>query len=510
MTHISLCSGIGGIDKAAEAAGFQTTAVCEIDPNCRAVLAERYPNALHLEDLNAITVESLRAAGVEAPTLLSAGIPCQPFSMAGKRHGADDPHGRHLWPVVAELIRGLAPRWVLVENVRGILSIDGGAVISRIHGDLADMGYRSGHLCFGVDVATGFAAPHRRDRVFILAYLADGDGERPELQRGIQPQLGIRDHTDRHGAVLEDARHGRGRDVGAPEGGSLGERVGACDRGSALRPGRDVGDSESEQDDERRPRGVGEESGQRRRGDRSDRDASRDVADTGRMFAQGHGAGSSEGDEAEGDRVLGPDRELAHTDGGDERLRREQEVGSARTFGRFPPGPGLGGHGVVDRIVELYRRDPDAAWRMYQAELANTLGWREILTRRPDLAPALSKEDEAELEVRSLDDGISRGLSRLTRRHRLKMLGNAVAPPQVEYLLREVAAWELGARQDVAIPIAGQTSTWPTPDAMLYDRARTREEKEDRKARCGWKSAGQSSLSESAIEVTEVMDGRNR
>ena len=90
------------------------------------------------------------------------------------------------------------------------------------------------------------------------------------------------------------------------------------------------------------------------------------------------------------------------------------------------------------------------------------------------------------------------------------MLGNAVAPPQVEYLLREVAAWELGARQDVAIPIAGQTSTWPTPDAMLYDRARTREEKEDRKARCGWKSAGQSSLSESAIEVTEVMDGRNR
>jgi DNA (cytosine-5)-methyltransferase 1 len=169
-----LFSGIGGLDLAAEWAGFETVATCEIDKYCRKVLKKNFPKATHFKDVRTITEHALRRAGIGQPDLVSAGFPCQPFSVAGSRKGTGDE--RHLWPEVARVLRETRPRWFLGENVRGLLSIDDGRVFGSILGDLASLGYRVGWGCYGADEAAG--APHQRARVFIVGHLADPSSER--------------------------------------------------------------------------------------------------------------------------------------------------------------------------------------------------------------------------------------------------------------------------------------------------------------------------------------------
>lgn len=116
MTHASLFSGIGGFDLAAEWAGWTNVFNCEIDPFCRKVLAYHFPNAFQYEDIKTTDFRPLRGC----VDVLTGGFPCQPFSLAGKRKGTDD--NRYLWPEMLRAIRELAPRWVVGENVFGIVN----------------------------------------------------------------------------------------------------------------------------------------------------------------------------------------------------------------------------------------------------------------------------------------------------------------------------------------------------------------------------------------------------
>nr|MDE5945561.1 DNA cytosine methyltransferase [Rikenella sp.] len=116
MTHASLFSGIGGFDLAAEWAGWTNLFNCEIDPFCRRVLKYHFPNAEQYTDIRGTNFAVWRGR----IDVLTGGFPCQPFSVAGKRLGTDD--HRHLWPEMLRAIREIRPRWVVGENVRGILS----------------------------------------------------------------------------------------------------------------------------------------------------------------------------------------------------------------------------------------------------------------------------------------------------------------------------------------------------------------------------------------------------
>jgi len=165
LTHLSLFSGIGGIDLAAEAAGFRTVAFVEIDPYCQRVLARHWPGVPMFSDVREVTADRLRAAGIKAVDLLSGGFPCQPFSVAGQRAGEADE--RYLWPEMARVIREIRPRWVLAENVPGLRSIDSGRVFGAILRDLARMGYRVGWCSYG---AGEVGAAHIRERVFVVAH----------------------------------------------------------------------------------------------------------------------------------------------------------------------------------------------------------------------------------------------------------------------------------------------------------------------------------------------------
>lgn len=174
MTHVSLFSGIGGIDLAAEWAGFRTIAQVESDLWRKQVLAARFTGVKRFTDIRTFP-GSTRFGAI---TLVSGGFPCQPFSCAGKRRGQDD--HRNLWPEMARVIRALKPAWVVAENTAGAIQL----VLDRALADLEEAGYSWTAL---VLPALAVAAWHERQRLFIVAHL---DGERrPPKGDGRQSRL---------------------------------------------------------------------------------------------------------------------------------------------------------------------------------------------------------------------------------------------------------------------------------------------------------------------------------
>ena len=156
LTVGSLFSGIGGLDLGLERAGMRVAWQSEIDPYACKVLAKHWP-----EVPNHGNIKEIDWRRVEPVDVICGGYPCQPFSTTGKRRGEEDP--RHLWPWVGEAISELRPRYAILENVRGHLSLGGTTVI----GELACIGYDAE---WRVVSAASVGANHRRDRVIIVAY----------------------------------------------------------------------------------------------------------------------------------------------------------------------------------------------------------------------------------------------------------------------------------------------------------------------------------------------------
>jgi len=167
MKVLDLFSGIGGFSIGLEEAGFETAAFCEIEDYPRAVLRKHWPDTPIYRDVRQLTGEQLRADGI-VPDLLCGGYPCQPFSVAGRQRGEEDP--RHLWPEVHRLIRELRPRWVVCENVSGHIKLGLDEVLSTLEAE--------GYTCWPFVIpACSVDAPHKRDRVWIVAH-ADSSSDR--------------------------------------------------------------------------------------------------------------------------------------------------------------------------------------------------------------------------------------------------------------------------------------------------------------------------------------------
>ena len=170
MKMLDLFSGIGGMSLAAKWAGIETIAFCEIDPFCQKVLKKHWPDVPIYEDVRKLNRRALEEKGVIGRNgtidIISGGYPCQPFSVAGKRRGSED--DRHLWPEMFRLVRELRPSWIVGENVAGHVSLGLDEVLS----DLENIGYTARAF---VIPACAVGAPHRRDRVFIVAYVSDSN-----------------------------------------------------------------------------------------------------------------------------------------------------------------------------------------------------------------------------------------------------------------------------------------------------------------------------------------------
>jgi DNA (cytosine-5)-methyltransferase 1 len=164
MIHGSLFSGIGGFDLAAEWMGWSNLFNCEWEDFPRQVLKHHFPNAIQHGDIKELDATAY-AGRVD---ILTGGFPCQPYSLAGKRKGKEDE--RHLWPEMLRVIRECTPRYVVGENVRGLIGWNGGLVFEEVCADLEAEGYSVQPFLLP---ACGVGAPHRRDRIWFVAHAND-------------------------------------------------------------------------------------------------------------------------------------------------------------------------------------------------------------------------------------------------------------------------------------------------------------------------------------------------
>ena len=159
MRHVDLCSGIGGFSLGFEWAGLSKPILfCDVEPWCRRVLSKHWPDVPVASDVKELANDPDR--NVPDCDILTAGYPCQPFSLAGERRGTED--DRHIWPYILSIIQAKRPSWCVFENVYGHVSMGLDEVLS----DLERKAYAVRPF---IVPACAADAPHRRDRVWIIA-----------------------------------------------------------------------------------------------------------------------------------------------------------------------------------------------------------------------------------------------------------------------------------------------------------------------------------------------------
>jgi len=178
MRHGSLFSGIGGFDLAAEWMGWENVFHCEWNPFGQKILHHYWPDAEQFNDITKTDFKKYHGT----VDIISGGFPCQPYSSAGKRKGKEDE--RHLWPEMLRAIREIQPRWVVGENVLGLVNWSGGLVFHEVQADLEAEGYEVQPFLLP---AAAVGAPHRRDRIWFIAH-ATGRNERPGKYRGLRSE----------------------------------------------------------------------------------------------------------------------------------------------------------------------------------------------------------------------------------------------------------------------------------------------------------------------------------
>lgn len=208
LTHLSLFSGIGGLDLAAEWAGFQSVGQCEWADYPTKVLEQHWPDVPRWRDIRTLTGEDFYArTGLRTVDIISGGFPCQPFSSAGKRRGRED--DRYLWPEMLRVVQEIRPTWVIGENVAGIINM----ALDQVLSDLEGIAYSCQAF---IIPACAVDAPHRRDQCAILAHANGADGERPIIlkdQAGRPKPPDIRlDVSDPH-KIRRDVRGFEGKGI---------------------------------------------------------------------------------------------------------------------------------------------------------------------------------------------------------------------------------------------------------------------------------------------------------
>jgi len=174
LQHLDLFSGIGGFSLGLEATGgFETKAFCDIEKYPRQVLQKHWPHVKQYEDIKELNYERLKADGIDSIDIITGGYPCQPFSVAGRKKGEEDP--RHLWPEYFRLVKELRPTWVIGENVSGHIKLGLDTVISDLESE--DYAVRP----FSIS-ASSIGANHQRERVWILAHSRRSQWPRAELR----------------------------------------------------------------------------------------------------------------------------------------------------------------------------------------------------------------------------------------------------------------------------------------------------------------------------------------
>ena len=200
LSHLDLFSGIGGFSLGLESAGVaKTVAFCDFDDYCQQVLKKNFPTVPIYNDVKELNYERLKADGINTIDIITGGYPCQPFSVAGRKKGEQDP--RHVWPEMFRLIQELRPTWVIGENVGGHIKLGLDTVLENLESE----GYSA--RTFSIS-ASSIGANHKRERVWIMAHSerlgrTEGTQESKEFE-GKEPS----DQSDNRSERLTESRAG--------------------------------------------------------------------------------------------------------------------------------------------------------------------------------------------------------------------------------------------------------------------------------------------------------------
>lgn len=428
----SLFTGYGGLDMAV---GGDLAWYAEIEPAACKVLSAHYSNVPNFGDITTINW-----AEVEPVDILTGGYPCQPFSHAGQRKGKNDE--RHLWPYVLDAIRGIRPRYAILENVSGHLSLGFDIVLT----DLAQIGWAAEWATFR---ASDVGAPHRRERLFIVAYSARGT-------RGARSRWGLSKPQGTTGLAARNSqpvtntsgeRHGGGQRSRGLEGmGSETEssrwetsptrqesRTGststvadtehdglvATERRGSIRASATSGDFEQSQDGQRKPT----------------RGSDSWVVITSNSEHHGLDGGAFTGGIGESqDQGWVQQSQGRYTDTANTDYRHESSIRSVQGF--------RSGYVARPDMSKL----PDIDWGKYNGAVRR---WEAVLGR-PAPEPTVERNDKRRLNpqfvewMMGLPDGWVTGHG-LSAAQELKMLGNGVVPQQahaaITQLMQRVQSW---------------------------------------------------------------------
>ncbi len=219
LRHVDLCSGIGGFSLGFEWAGLsQPILFCDTEEWCRKILNKHWPDVPIANDVKELANDPTQIPDCD---ILTAGYPCQPFSLAGERKGTED--DRHIWPYIRQIIASKRPAWCVLENVYGHISMG----LDQVLADLEAEGYATRTF---IVPACGVNAPHRRDRVWIVGHTTDngciGRGEtdgregqthQPQQQPSVRGEP-IRPSEDVAHTVSNRSEAGLPRQVAGEEG----------------------------------------------------------------------------------------------------------------------------------------------------------------------------------------------------------------------------------------------------------------------------------------------------
>ncbi|NJP24427.1 DNA (cytosine-5-)-methyltransferase [Microbispora sp. SCL1-1] len=408
----SICTGYGGLDMAVhQVCGGELAWVADIDPGANQILAHRYP---HLPNLGDIT--TVDWSQVEPVDIFTGGFPCQPVSAAGQRKGVTD--DRWLFDDICSALGRMVtrPRLLVFENVLGLLSANGGDAMARVIQGLAALGYVGSWRTVR---ASDAGAPHRRERVFIVAWLADATGDGHE--RGGRAWDGRPGSADGGHAVADATGDGHERGGRAWDG-----RPGSADGGHAVADATGDGRYEGGAEPTRLVR-------------RPDAALSGDgvPADAGGRELQRRGEpvelGDPEGDaEGSGDQRQRDGHAAGH--------RGAEAASDAESLGHGDAGPT--GDRWLPAAAVAGDLPGDVNWGQYEPAIRR---W-EQLTGRPVPRPTEPGRNGERLSPRFVEwmQGLPAGwvtdVPGLARNAQLKALGNGVVPAQAAYALRLLLA----------------------------------------------------------------------
>ena len=195
LKHLDLFSGIGGFSLGLEATGgFETVAFCDIDKYSKKVLKKQWPNVKQYEDIKELNYGRLKTDGIGPIDIITGGYPCQPFSIAGRKKGEEDP--RHLWPEYFRLIKELRPSWVIGENVSGHIKLGLDTVLENLESE----GYSA--RTFSIS-ASSVGAKHQRERVWIVANSERNGLVTPEKRRSTEETIRQQPQGENHTFDIE-------------------------------------------------------------------------------------------------------------------------------------------------------------------------------------------------------------------------------------------------------------------------------------------------------------------